>query len=203
MAKLMNHHDTHFYLRSSASSHAVIQGKSEEDLWTAYVAFPKPNVAVVATDKDYLREVLARMGGKKAERALPDTLAEWKHVNTHAQFWAVRHYRKIGAEKDPTSPFGHCPGSTPDDKAIGLTFSFDAEKSATATVTYLSADENSLQRFQKTYFAEHGPALTEMHVRYWEPEPSAVEGSYDLDQIESGSYFVFVLAALLGHAIYL
>jgi hypothetical protein len=57
--------------------------------------------------------------------------------------------------------------------------------------------------FQKTYFAEHGPALTEMHVRYREPEPGAVEGSYDLDQTESTSYFVFVLEALLGHAIYL
>jgi hypothetical protein len=74
MAKLMNHHDTHFYLRSSvsivifirtrnlqqsrppANSHAVIQGKSEEDSWTKYAAFPKPNVAVVATDKDYPEE---------------------------------------------------------------------------------------------------------------------------------------------------
>jgi hypothetical protein len=182
---------------------AVFQTKSEEDLWITYIVFPKPNIAVVATDKDYLREVLARTDGQSGERALPGTLAEWKHVNTQAKFWAVRHYRKEGAETDPTSPFVHRPGSTPDHKAIGLTFSFDPEKSSTATVTYLSADEDGLQRFQKIYFAERGPALTGMHVRYRESESGAVEGSYDLEQIESANYFIFVLEALLGHAIYL
>jgi len=42
-----------------------------------------------------------------------------------------------------------------------------------------------------------------MHAQYRETEPGAVEGFYDLAQIESASYFVFVLEALLGHAIYL
>lgn len=59
-----------------------------------------------------------------------------------------------------------------------------------------------LQTMQKTYFAERGPALTEMHVRYSEVDPGALEGSYDLEQIESVQYFVFVLEALLGHAIH-
>jgi len=63
---------------------AVFQGKSEGDLWTTYVAFPKSNIAVVATDKDYLREVLGRIDGKQGVRALPATLTEWKHVNTLA-----------------------------------------------------------------------------------------------------------------------
>jgi hypothetical protein len=60
--------------------------------------FPKPNIAVAATDRGYLEDVLARIDGKRGERALPDTLPEWKHVDTHAQFWVVRHYRKAGEE---------------------------------------------------------------------------------------------------------
>jgi hypothetical protein len=182
---------------------AVFEGKSEEDRWATYIAFPKPNIAVAATNEDYLREVLARIDGKHGERALPDTLPEWKHVNTSAQFWAMRHYRKVGAATDPTSPFNHAWGKTSDPQAIGLTFSLDPDKSKTATITYLSGDENSLHRFQKEYFTERGPAVTQMHIGYREVEPGALEGSYDVEQIESADYFVFVLEALLGHAIYL
>jgi hypothetical protein len=182
---------------------AVFQTKSEEDLLTTYVAFPKPNIAVAATNEDYLREILARIDGKHGAPAFPDTLPEWKHVNTQARFWAVRHYQKIGSEKDPTSPFSGGFGTTPDHKAIGLTFSFDPEKSKTATITYLSGDENSLQRFQGTNFREPGPAVTQMHIQYREAEPGTLEGWYDVDQIESADYFVFTLEALLGHAIYL
>ena len=181
---------------------SVFEGKSEEDVWTIYIAFPKPNIAVVATNEDYLREVLARIDGRHGERALPDTLPEWKHVNTDAQFWAVRHYRKTGAETDPSSPFNRAWGKTSDPQAIGLTCSFDPDRSMTATITYLSGDKDSLQSFQKRYFTESGLAITQMHIRYREVEPGALEGSYDVDQIESADSFVFVLEALLGHAIY-
>lgn len=195
---------------SSANAHTeqieghavtVSQGKSEEDVLTTYVAFPKPNIAVVATDRGYLEEVLARIDGKNGERALPDTLPEWKHVDTHAQFWAVRHYRKAGAEKDPSSPSNGGWGKTSDPQAIGLTFSFDPNKSKTAILTYLSGDGESLQRLQG-YFAERTPAITQMHARYHQVEPGVFEGTYDVDQMESAGYFVFILESLLGHAIY-
>jgi hypothetical protein len=104
--------------------------------------------------------IVIRRDGKHGERALPDSLPEWKHVNTGAQFWAVRHYRKRGTETDPTSPFNGAWGKTSDPQAIGLTFHFDPDQSKTATITYLSGDENSLQRFKKQYFTERGPAVT-------------------------------------------
>ena len=179
----------------------VSQSKSEEDVWTTYVAFPKPNIAVAATDRGYLQEVLARIDGKSGERALPDTLPEWKHVDTHAQFWAVRHYRKAGAGTDQSSPSNGGWGKASDPQAIGLTFSFDSGKSMTATLTYLSGDGESLKRLQG-YFAERTPAITQMHARYRQVEPGVFEGTYDVDQMESASYFVFILEALLGHAIY-
>jgi hypothetical protein len=202
------------FLRDSAPSilrkqqiegHEVIvfQEKSEEDTWTTYVAFPKPNIAVVATSEDYLREVLARINGKQGARALPANLPEWKHVNTHAEFWAVRHYQKTGAEQDPSSPFNRGWGKTSDPQAIGVTFSFDPNKSKAATITYLSPDETRLQRIKREYFATRGPAETQMHIQYREVEPGALEGTYNIEQLETADAFAFVLEGLLGHAIYL
>jgi hypothetical protein len=182
----------------------VFQEKLEEDVWTTFVAFPKPNIALAASSKEYLHEVLARLKGKRGERALPDTLTEWKHVNAQAEFWAVRHYDKRAGAMDPTSPFGgKKTANVPDDQAIGLTFSFDPSKSKTATVTYLSADEHILQNVQKNLFPiETEPAAKELNVRHRLAEPGVVVGSYDLGSAEAADLFAFVLEALLGHAIY-
>jgi hypothetical protein len=182
---------------------AIFTGKSEEDAWITYVAFPKPNIAVAATNEDYLREVLARINGKTGTQALPDALPEWKHVNIQARFWALRHFQKIGAATDPSGQSNSGRAKSSDDKAVGLTFSFDPEKSKAATITYLSGDEDGIQRFQKEYFREHSPAVTQMHIQYREVEAGVLVGSYDVDQIETANSFVFVLEAILGHAIYL
>ena len=110
---------------------------------------------------------------------------------------------KTGTQTDPTSPFNRGFGKTSDPQAIGLIFSFDPDKSKTAMITYISGDESSLHRFQKDDFSERSPAMTQMRVRYREAEPGALEGSYNLEQVESADSFVFVLEALLGHTIYL
>jgi hypothetical protein len=184
---------------------AVFQEKLEEDTWTTFVAFRKPNIAVVATNKEYLREVLSRLKGKGGERALPETLPEWKHVNAHASFWAVRHYDQKNAATDPTLPIGGGrAGNLTDDKAIGLTFSFDPANSKTATIMYFSGNKNIFQNVQKNLFPlESDPGAREMHIRYREVEPGIAEGFYDLTHIESAELFVFFLEGLLGHAIYL
>lgn len=184
---------------------AVFREKLEEDTWTTFVAFPKPNIAVAASNEQYLHEVLSRLNGKGGERALPDTLPEWKHVNAHAAFWAVRHYNRKYAGIDPTVPIGGGrAGNLTDDQAIGLTFSFDPANSKTATITYLSGNKNIFQNVQKNLFPlESEPGAREMHIRYHEIEGGSVESSYDLDHIESAELFIFFLEALLGHPIYL
>jgi hypothetical protein len=181
---------------------AVFREKMEEDTWTTYVAFPKPNIAVAATDQKYLGEVLARVRGKSGPRALPDNLAEWKYTDTHAAFWAVRHYDKAGAGTDPTSPFGGAKtANVSDDKAIGLTFSFDPDKSPFATITYVSGGRNSIAETFAKVSTERG--VNEMHAQYREVEPGVFQGRYNLSGDESVQIFSFVLLAFLGHAIYL
>jgi hypothetical protein len=55
----------------------VIRKQMESDWWTFYVANPLSNVVVVATNREYLQDVLSRMSGKVGLRALPETLPEW------------------------------------------------------------------------------------------------------------------------------
>jgi hypothetical protein len=182
----------------------VFQERREQDTWTTFVAFPKPNVAVAASNEEYLREVLARIEGKVGDGALPETLPEWKHLNPQAEFWGARHYDRKGKENDPTSPFGTAKaGSLFDDRAIGVTFDFDPAKSETATVTYLSGDERIMQNVQKNLFPiESELGAREMNIRYRQLDSGIVEGSYDLVHIESAELFAFVLEYLLGHAIF-
>lgn len=64
----------------------VFQEKLELDTWTTFVAFPNEHVILVASDRNYLVEVLARLRGKIGQRALPSDLPEWRYVNTSARF---------------------------------------------------------------------------------------------------------------------
>ncbi|HEV8145350.1 MAG TPA: hypothetical protein VGP79_03170, partial [Bryobacteraceae bacterium] len=105
---------------------AVFQEQKESDTWTFLVAFPRSSIVLVATDRSYLREVLARMRAPGTARALPESLPEWKHVNTRAPFWGLRHFQRNDAAEDPTSPFlGDKAANVPDDDAVGATFWFD------------------------------------------------------------------------------
>lgn len=180
----------------------VFQEKSEGNIQTIYVAFRRPDVVVVATDESYLREILARMSGKQDERALPDSLPEWRHVDTSAAFWAVRHFPKAEAANGGLLPEACRVGHSTDEKPIGLTFSFSPGASNLAMIDYLSGDEAYLGCIQKELFRQNERGVAEMRIHYGEEKSGVLEGSYNLDELESAQYFVFVLEALLGHPIF-
>jgi hypothetical protein len=122
---------------------AVLQEKLENDTWTTFVTFPKKRVLAVATNRGYLSEVLARLGGKKGERALPNDLPEWNYVDTELRFWGLRHFDNGQAKMDPSSPlWSHMFVDRPDQEAIGLTFAFDRNKGRLATITYVSGNKS-------------------------------------------------------------
>lgn len=185
---------------------AVFQEKLEEDVWTALVVFPKPNVLVVATNRNYLRDVLARIGGATGPRALPNELPEWKYINTRARGWGLRHYDKSQANLDPSSPIGgEKSANFPDDKAIGLAFNFDPSPGRGATITYLSGAKDVLEIVQDGLFpAQSDPdSIKDLRIRYLEVAPGVVQGSFDLVHSEPVWYFTFVLMAIFGHGVYL
>jgi hypothetical protein len=185
---------------------AVFQERMEEDLWTVFVAAPRKNVVVVATDHDYLRETLLRIKSHVAVRALPDSLPEWKYVDKRSQFWGLRHFdHSQSAKADPTSPFGgRKSANIPDELAIGLSCGFDPGKNRSATITYLSSSPTLVSEIKQQLFpteAERG--IKGLNIRYQELSTGVVQGSFDLSSADSVFIFMFVLMCRLGHAIYL
>jgi hypothetical protein len=183
---------------------AVFQDRLEEDTWTTFVAFPSKKVVVVATNEGYLREVLARMRGVKGTRALPDSLPEWKYVNKKSPFWGLRHFDKSQSREDLTSPFrGDGAYGIPDTQAIGITFAANPAESRSATVTYLSNNQNILLIVSEHLFPIElmNEGGKELKARYRMVERGVVQGSFDLSNTQSVGIFLLVLMVQLGHAV--
>lgn len=186
---------------------AVFQEQLESDLWTFFVAFPKPNLALSCTNRDYLREVLVRMRGARGAMALPDQLPEWKSIDTHVRFWGFRHFDKSQPKQDPSSPFADekSPGmsaSVPDNEAVGLTFRFDPNKSRTAIITYFSADQSILRKLKDTQLSGGDePSAKDLNIEFNELAPGVVSIAYDLGSPASVNFFLLLLGTSLGHAV--
>ena len=182
----------------------VFQKKTDGDIWTTLVAFPRPNVILVATDRNYLAETLARMQGKPGPRALPTSLPEWRHVNRQSQFWALRHYDPDQAAQDPTSPL-HVSDSAfvgSDTRAIGLVFNLTRESDARATIVYLSQDEGLLDQLNRGRWMDaRDPDLKDLHPKFRALAPGVVEGSFEFEKVEPTKIFYFTLLFQMGHAI--
>ena len=183
----------------------VFEEKSEDDTWNAFVGFPRSNVAVVATDLDYLVVLLDRMQGTPGTRALPPNLSEWKHVDTKAPVWGVRHYQKQGAELDPSSPLlGQNTANVPDANAVGITFSFAPAAERTATVHYFSTNPE-VRRILSGYLMMEDASTAapgEFQMRLRQPAAGVLEASITLSATEAIERLLFGLMAMLGHAIY-
>lgn len=179
----------------------VFEENLEEDTWKFLVAIPAPNVFLLATNQDFLTQVLKRMHQGGERRALPENLLEWKHVDTKAKFWAVRHYDKADAQDDPSSPLsGEERGvNWPDTQALGIVFDFDPERSRVTTVKYLSANKDALKLFTDEHI--HPDEGFKPVIR--QSEAGVIEMLVSLDDQEGVSMFLLILFSLLGHATYL
>jgi hypothetical protein len=121
---------------------AVFTERLEDDEWTFLVAQPRRGLLICATNQKFLEQVLERMSRVQPDRAFPDSLPEWRHVDVTAPVWAIRHYRRDFAGSDPSSPFMPRPAANvPDDKAVGFVFWFDAETKM-ANARYLTGAQD-------------------------------------------------------------
>jgi hypothetical protein len=180
---------------------AVFREESENDIWTTFVAFAKGNIVAVATDMSYLRTVLMRMNSAAGSRALPETLPEWKDLDTRSRFWGVRHYDKIQAKLDPTSPFqGPAPANFPDPAAVGVAFSLEPGDHTSIDVTYLSGMKDARQVLQRWFMIDDPPPGLEVHLR--QAGPGTVRCLLSVSDAEIGLGLVVVVSIMLGHAVY-
>jgi len=184
---------------------AVLQQKMEQDLWTYYVAFPRSNVVTIATNRDYLSEVLARMKGARGPRALPGNLPEWKNLDRNAPFWGLRHYDRSQSEVDPSSPFGgEKSGNFPDEEAVGLAFQFDPARGREAVVTYVTGPTKTAQDVLNGLFpAQAESEWKALHPRCRMKAPGVAMCSFELAGSEPAGLFFFLLMGILGHGVWL
>ena len=183
---------------------AEFEERLEEDTWKFLFAMPAPNVLLCATNQEFLADVLNRMTHRGARRVLPETLREWKHINTEAQFWAVRHYNADEAMKDPSSPLsGQQIGANwPDTQAIGIVFEFDPALSKVATVRYFSRNEKGLKAFSDDMKKASYPGQ-DFNPQFRQTKPGVVEMSVSIDEKnQQVGIFLFVLLILLGHGVF-
>jgi hypothetical protein len=180
---------------------AVFKEELENDIWTTFVAFPRKNVVAVATSSDYLRIVLARMSGLSAgQRALPESLPEWRYISRSVRAWGVRHYDKTQARVDPSSPFQErAAANFPDPSAVGVAFSWEGDRKS-IDVTYLSGIKDAREVFQRWFAIDDPSPGVEVLLR--QAGPRAVQCSLSISNPEIGLGLPSVLSAMLGHGVF-
>jgi hypothetical protein len=176
----------------------------EEDLWTTYLAFPEKDVAVVATDRGYLEEVLTRRRCSDAQkRALPDSLPEWRFIDEKAAYFGIRHYDRSQAKDDPSSPFGGRKAANfPDERAIGFAFSIGTTKPREVSMTYLSGDLKMTPEQSPFQILAKSPDAQDIDSQFRSVEPGVVQASCSFKTVGGLDFFLFLVEGFMGHAIY-
>jgi hypothetical protein len=178
---------------------AVFEERWEQDTWTLFVARPEPTLLLCATNRDYLAQVLDRMKRPGKARAFPADLPEWRHVQTNATVWAIRHYSREDGVNDPSSPLqGPATANGSDPKAIGFVFWWGATSPKTATARYLTRAKKGVTIVTEGWNHPNEsftPAIREV-------EPGVVEIRATVTD-ETAGMLVLVLMGYLGHAVYL
>jgi hypothetical protein len=165
-----------------------------------YVTSPRPGLLCVASDRDYLETLLRRMAVPSPVVAFPDDLQEWKHVDSKASVFAIRHYRSDDAADDPTSPLrGRAAANCPDAKAVGLVFECREGETQTAIARYLTRAPDPIAVVRIGWMMPNEGLSPDFAI----VAPGVAQISQVVVKPLPASRFWFVLSAYLGHAIYL
>ena len=171
--------------------------KLESDTWASYIAIPRADVLVIATDRLYLEELLRRRKSRTGSRAFPKESPEWAWVDVSAPFWVLRHYGR-DAPDDPTSPFGR--------KSIADAF----DTAAVGVAAHVRADGRTIV----AHYLSHASDAEQIARRIWSHPgdgvspalrrvgPDVIEVRFVAKDEEELSMFFFYLMAALGHATY-
>ena len=190
--------------------------EADNDERVLSLAMLNNNILIVTTDVDYLNSILANAKKEVDVPGIPSTWEEWKHLDTRASIWGIRHFSRNKNNKDPTSPFyknrdmsdvlNRRPEgfewNVPDPDAIGFTFSFDQErKGEPCVVNYLSKSTAAEQLATIAWTTP--PPQTALPIV--ERIGATVIKMTFRDTVinDSGSYLLMLLArGRLGHAVW-
>lgn len=163
------------------------RAEREDENW---LALARPDVVVLTNRYALLSEMLERATLGSKTRAMPADLPEWAHVDRHASFWGLRHYRQDSKQGEPGFAAPNLPHH-PDGKAVGTTIRFDATTQS-LEITYLSPAER-LQR-------PGAPDLVSREFQIDQPEAGVWRLTSDVNA--RGPYPLHFGLALLGFGEY-
>lgn len=171
----------------------------ESDVWASFIAMPRADLLVVASDRGYLEALLRRRSARTGARAFPSELPEWRLVDVMAPYWALRHYRIGDVSDDPTSPFAKTrDGKVFDVDAVGVTAHAGAD-GRTIVAHYLSRSANA-EPIARRMWHKPGDGIAPLFRRAGK---DAIEARFTAKDEEDLSMFFFYSLASLGHAVYL
>jgi len=161
----------------------VVQAKVMQDSWTWYVSFDHEYM-YSSTSKDFYLQVLGREGKPHADRALPDSLEQWKYIEPGAPYFSVRQLPPMIAQRD---------------RAIGYAAWLQRDKKR-FDLLFISDDKGRAKQFAsgwKDLLKQEG----------WDhaDQPNDVDArisTLSLDaQADGGEKPIYYIAAIIGHAI--
>jgi hypothetical protein len=133
------------------------------------------------------------------QRALPSHHQEWSHVNLNAPVWAVRHYRKDGVGKDPSSAFApEAAGpQVADSHAIGIVFWYDPTTNGKGYVRYFTESKKALELIESRW---SDPREKE-NTRFERIAPGVVQVSRSFVKETTAYGFLDLVLFYLGHGV--
>jgi hypothetical protein len=166
--------------------------------WFFLISEPKPDILILATDEGELREVLSRMKERRADRAFPNSLPEWKLLNQTKTAWGMRHYDHVESKLDPSSPLGgKAAVNVPDDQAVG--FACTVEGLDQITCSYISGNRHRSDVAQRLFTG----LLSDVKPNSVATKDDTVEMRFVLTDAKARSEFLIHLLTALGHGTYL
>jgi len=145
---------------------------------TTFVVQPRPNILLIATQREFLDEVLSRMAQPSDDLALPDDLPEWWQIDRAARSWALRRY-----PRNPSDSNG--------DLRIGLAYA--VQGGDTAKVLYFSDGPQTVEIARRLW--------PQVEVQVRQLEDGVVEVALHVGDPQATSNFHFQLLSQLGRGI--
>jgi hypothetical protein len=190
-------------LRIEGTEVVVYSRQEEHETLLEYLAVPKPGILITANNREYLATVLKRIHEQLINRALPDTLPEWKIVNTKASIWALRHYDFENNLSDLTYPcYLQLPNGDryKDLGAKGLAFDYN-DRTKVLELRFLSTDKQAQKNRAIEWQSSDKNAIIKVNQAS-NTTDGAVVVKIDTSKCRDPLSLAIMILSNLGHIIY-
>jgi len=177
----------------------LLPGRENSNDEPMLLARLQPDLVVVATNREYLVEVLERRNGKQGPRALPYDLPEWGFISPQAGYWALRHLG-AGCSDADESPCGTIGQYVKDVETFGLAFQASSARNSVTTLYYLSENPSVLQLLERYFEFDDKTDRVRLRVELRKTYLDVVEVTADTAISQLNAFkFLLLVTPLFGY----